>query len=159
MIAGPSGEAIESFSSGNTPFFLWNQVIFLVIQFYCCMGSFFQKLIHQLKHLLARSSSQIPFVHLELSHLQTSCPKGKRPKVLCRMSTKWIGLCDRPLSSFQGAAFAAESHFVKGGGTAVGDRGAAKSVDGCGRIGGREFIQASEGCCMTFLHVFCPTHS
>ena len=45
VIAGPSGEVVEPLSSGNTPFFLWNQVIPLVIQFHCCMGSllFFSK--------------------------------------------------------------------------------------------------------------------
>ena len=45
VIAGPSREAVEPLSSGNiSPFFLRNQVIFLVIQFHCFMGPpFFSK--------------------------------------------------------------------------------------------------------------------
>ena len=38
-IAGPSREVVEPLSSGIPLFSLWNQVIFLVIQFHCCMGS------------------------------------------------------------------------------------------------------------------------
>ena len=44
------------------------------------------------------------------------------------------GLCDRPLFYFPGAAFTEASQFVKGGGTAVGGRGIAKSRASCGRI-------------------------
>ena len=61
------------------------------------------------------------------------------------------------LFSFPGAAFTAVSQFVERGGTVVGGRGITESRTGCGRNGGRGFIQASEGCSVTFLHVLCPT--
>ena len=58
IIVGPSGQALEPPDSGNTPFLFLSGNLFI-----------------QLKHLLIRSSSQIPFVHLELSHSQMNHPK------------------------------------------------------------------------------------
>ena len=55
------------------------------------------------------------------------------------------GLCDRPLFSFPGAAFAAASQFVERGGTAVGGRGITESRTGCGRTRGRGFIRTPDG--------------
>ena len=64
------------------------------------------------------------------------------------------GLCDRPLFSFPGATFTAASQFVERGGPAVGGGGITQSRTDCGRIRGRGFIQASEGCSIAFLP--CP---
>ena len=67
------------------------------------------------------------------------------------------GFCDRPFFSFPGAAFTKMGQLVKGGGTAVGGRGVAKSRASCSRIRGRGFVQAPEGSSVTFLCVLYPT--
>ena len=77
-------------------------------------------------------------VLLSLSDCSFCCPIAKP------------GLCDRPLFSFPGDAFTAVGQFAEGGGTTVGDRRAAESGNGCGRIRDGGSIWASEGCFIAF---------